>query len=100
MKEIMIDGVRYLPVDECGEIKIVVLDRGLVYVGRYFRCGDEVTIRDARCIIRWGTTQHLGELVSGPLENTKLGAINVVTCNIRKVIHTVEVSQDAWHISG
>ena len=102
MKEITVDGVRYAPVDDSGEIKIVVLERGFVYVGRCSEVmddgGDKITIRDARSIIRWGTTEHLGELVDGPKENTKLGASCTVMARVQQVIHMIEVNQDAWKI--
>ena len=104
MKTVVIDGVTYAPLAEMemGEIQIVVLERGFVYVGRFGNDGTTVTIRSARAIIRWGTSAHLGELQNGPLENTKLGQACTVRCLPSQVIHYVEVNQDAWskHIGG
>ena len=100
MKEIVVDGVRYAPVEQSGPIKIVVIERGFVYVGRVSNgdgCdGQCVTIHGARSLIRWGSSQHLGELVNGPLENTKLGAACTVRVRESQIIHMIEVSQDAW----
>jgi len=97
MKEVTINGRRFVAVEELGEIKLVVLERGFVYVGRVSEAGGITTIRGARSIIRWGTTQHLGEIVNGPLENTKLGASCTVTARTTpQVLHTIEVSQEHW----
>ena len=96
MNDVMIDGVRYVRADEAGPIKMVVLDRGFVYVGRYKRTDEEVEISDARCVIRWGTKNHLGELINGPLDNTTLGDACVVRTHIDRVNHVIEVSQDGW----
>jgi len=93
---IEIDGVTFERVDRRGLIKIVVLERGFVYVGRVSEQDDEITISGARSIIRWGTSQHFGELVNGPLANTKLGAPCDVRARWAQVIHTIEVNQDAW----
>jgi len=99
VKKIVVDGVKYVPVCECGPIKIVVIERGFVYVGRVEIDSEsnDVTIRGARSLIRWGSSQHLGELVSGPLENTKLGAPCTVLVRERQVVHMIEVSSDGWN---
>jgi hypothetical protein len=97
MKELLVDGERFVRVSDCGEIKIVVLDRGFVYVGRYHTDGEQATIYGARSLIRWGTTKHLGELVHGPTGGTKLGESCTVQASRSKVVHTIEVEQDAWN---
>ena len=55
-----------------GEKRIVVGDRGWVFVGD---CRDHddctVTIENAWNIRRWGTISGLGQLVNGPLSETK-----------------------------
>jgi hypothetical protein len=106
--EIVVNGVKYAPATErnFGPIKIVVIERGFVYVGHVEEVEDEekgeFLIRSARSLIRWGSSQHLGELVNGPLENTKLGAPCVVRVRESQVIHMIEVNQDAWkqHCTG
>ncbi|WP_455387509.1 hypothetical protein [Petrachloros mirabilis] len=97
MTSVMVDGKRYFPADEAGDIKIVVLDGGFVYVGRVDTSQPGfLSIRNARCLIRWGTTKHLGELVSGPLSDTTLGDPCIVRCYESQVKHMIEVNQDAW----
>jgi hypothetical protein len=95
-KQVVIDGEVYTRTADLGPIKIVVLDRGFVYVGRVAEDPAGVVIHGARCLVRWGTTNHLGELVNGPLAKTKLGAACVVRARTEQIIHTIEVSQDGW----
>jgi hypothetical protein len=99
VKEIIVDGVRYVPACECGPIKIVVIERGFVYIGHVDENAEtgDVTIRGARSLIRWGTSQHLGELVNGPIENTKLGASCTLLVRREKVVHMIEVNNAGWN---
>jgi hypothetical protein len=97
MKAIVVDGVKYVPACECGPIKIVVIERGFIYVGRVECDGNDVTIRGARSLIRWGSSQHLGELAGGPLEETKLGASCTVLVKQQQIIHMIEVNNNAWN---
>jgi len=56
-----------------GEQVIVVLQRGWVAVGKLYRNGYYLELREARIVRRWGTTQGLGQLAAdGPRENTVL----------------------------
>ena len=102
MKNIVVNGTTYVPLVECGPmvergpIKIVVIERGFIYVGRVEASDGEVTIHDARSLIRWGSSQHLGELVHGPLENTLLGASCTVRVRDGQIIHMIEVDQNDW----
>ncbi len=68
---------------------IVVLDRGFVYVGNVTIEGDFATITGAKNIRYWGTKNGLGELVNGPLVETKLDVIGTVKAPMRAVIHFV-----------
>lgn len=96
MKELLVNGERFVRAADCGEIKIVVLERGFVYIGRYHEDGNEVSIFGARSLIRWGTSAHLGELAHGPTESTRLGESCTARARISQVIHTIEVDQDVW----
>lgn len=59
--------------EQGGDIKIAVLQRGWVAVGRYFREGTECRLENAYVIRRWGTSEGLGELAAkGPLGETVL----------------------------
>lgn len=77
-------------------IRIVIAQRGFVFVGRVRRDEHEIVVADARAIIRWGTTQGLGELKRGPTENTHLGAPATVRLHPLQVIAQQDVDQEAW----
>lgn len=75
--------------------KIIVLDRGFVYVGYVKIEGKMVTIENARNIRRWGTTKGLGELANdGPTPNTKLDHVGTVTVPLRAVNHVIECKKE------
>ena len=78
------------------EIKIVVLDRGWVFVGRTRVVDQTVRIEQAKCIRRWGTERGLGELTGGPRSDTILDAAGTVEAPVRALIFTLDVEQDAW----
>lgn len=97
---IRIDNVEYVRADSVsppsGPIKIVVLDRGFVYVGHTEIDGDFVKITRAKNIRCWGTTKGLGELVNGPLKDTKLDSVGTVSAPLRALISLIDVEQKAW----
>jgi len=54
------------------DIRIVALQRGWVFIGRYLAKDDYVTLTNASVIRLWGTTKGIGELCDGPTKATKL----------------------------
>ena len=74
MKTITADGVKYAPVGVSeGDVKIVLLQRGWVMVGRFERKGSDCKLSNASVIRNWGTTKGLGEIAEdGPTSSTKL----------------------------
>ena len=99
---IKIDEVEYVRRDSMdgtkGDIKIVALDRGFVYVGHVEVSADWVTITRAQNIRSWGTTKGLGELRDGPLPNTKLDNVGTVKAPLRALISLIDVEQKAWKL--
>ena len=86
--ELTINGITYVPKgtepapQTIGDKRIIVADRGWVFVGD---CEDHedgsVTIRNTQNIRNWGTTRGLGELVNGPIKDkTKYDPYGVVRC--------------------
>jgi hypothetical protein len=96
MKEIIVDGVTYIPKEQDGDIKIVVADRGYVYVGNVVDDGQFTTITNAKNIRYWGTTKGLGELVGGPLSGTKLDMFGTVKIPNKAVIFYLDVEKSGW----
>lgn len=99
MAKVKVDGEEYVKkTKRAGErlVIIVVDNRGLTFVGRGDpkSDGETMTIKDARCLIRWGTSHHLAELIDGPKENTKLGAKGDV--NINDFIIFYDADEKGW----
>lgn len=103
-RTIKIDDVEYIRVTDLpppdGELKIVVLDRGFVYIGRYKLENDFVVIRDALNIRVWGTTKGLGELITGPTNKTILDKTGTVRAPLRALIATIDVAPEGWVRAG
>ncbi len=78
-------------------IRIVVLDRGWVFVGRVCHLeGGQVRIEQAACIRYWGTTKGLGQLRSGPLSGTRLDQAGTLWVPERAVIFEIDAEEAAW----
>jgi hypothetical protein len=100
---VFINGEEYVPkssaqpVEYKGDIKIVVLQRGWVYIGRFERKGNDCFLHNAACIRMWGTTKGLAELVNGATSSTKLDKCEgVVEFDWLTVIHTITVNESKW----
>lgn len=99
--KIEVDGEVYIkegsqePVSS--DIKIVVLQRGWVMIGRYSKDDDTVTLENAHVIRTWGTTKGLGELaLEGKQSNTKLDKAGHVEFHILTVVATINCNDSKW----
>lgn len=80
-----------------GDIKIVVLQRGWIYIGRFERNGNDCKLSNAFNIRTWGTTKGLPELVNGATKDTKLDKCEgTVEFDWLTVIHTITVNPEKW----
>ena len=103
-QEIQINGKVYVPKDAqnnspnyLGDIRIVILQRGWVYIGRFSRDGNLCQLKNASCIRQWGTTKGLQELVNGPTSKTILDKCDgVIEFDWLTVIHTISVNESLW----
>jgi hypothetical protein len=100
-ESIKINEVEYVRKDALkstdGDIKIVVVDRGFVYVGAMKMAEDSfVVLSRAKNIRKWGTTRGLGQLVSGPTATTVLDDVGTVRIPLRSVISIIDVEQKKW----
>jgi hypothetical protein len=105
ISEVEINGVKYIrkdlaaPIERPGEIKIVVLQRGWVYIGRFERAGNDCKLHNAACIRSWGTKNGLAELVNGPTKSTVLDpCAGVVEFDWLTVVHTITANQSKWNL--
>lgn len=77
--------------------QIVVAQRGWVFVGDVETSGDQVTISNAQCIRRWGTTKGLGELAAGgPKSATVLDNMGIVRLHALAVVATLDCEATKW----
>lgn len=96
--KIRIDEVEYVRQEASGNIKIVILQRGWVMVGRLEREGSECKLHDASVIRAWGTTSGLGEIAAGgPTSSTKLDRCNgVVEFDWLTVVAAIACEESKW----
>jgi hypothetical protein len=105
-KTISIDGTDYIrasdmPAGPPSEYRIVVADRGWVFVGPTVDEADGgVTISPARCIRVWGTDESkpgLGYLaLNGPTDKTKLDPSGTVRIPQHAVVASFDARESAW----
>ena len=80
-----------------GDIRIVILQRGWVAVGRFFQKGKDCWLEDASIVRKWGTKEGLGELAEkGPLSETKLDKCNTIKFHELTVVATIDCEASAW----
>ena len=103
--EIELNGIKYIPKGSAvsksanflGAIKIVVLQRGWVYIGRLSKTGSNCKLANAYCIRTWGTTKGLPELVNGATTSTKLDKCEgIVDFHEGSVLFTIAVDESKW----
>ena len=79
-------------------IRIVVLQRGWVVVGRVAEESDKELILEKSSVIRrWGTTKGLGELAAnGPTNNTVLDSCGTVRAHPLAVVMQIDCAEGKW----
>lgn len=103
INEIKVNGVDYVRKDSVqekvysGDVKIVILQRGWVYIGRYKQNENMMCeLNNAYCIRKWGTTKGLPELKDGPTKDTVLDPAGKVTFHLLTTIAIIDVDGEAW----
>lgn len=102
VNEISINGVTYVQkgseTEVKGDIKIVILQRGWVMIGRFERVGNDCKLHNASVIRTWGTSYGLGELASeGAKLGTKLDKCHgVVQFDYLTVVATIDCEESKW----
>ena len=98
MKKVIIDDTEYIPAEEKGNVRIVILQRGWNMVGRFERNGSDCKLHNAAVIRTWGTTKGLGEIAKdGPTSSTKLDPCNgTVEFDYLTVVATIGCNEEKW----
>lgn len=77
--------------------KIVVLQRGWIVVGDFELNGNYVTLTNAKCIRKWGTSKGLGELAkNGPTSETTLDEQPDTRFHIMTTIEIIDCVDSNW----
>lgn len=103
-KTITVDGTKYIEEGAerqapAGPVKIVVLQRGWVLVGRYSENGDRCALDSASVIRAWGTTRGLGEIADGgPTASTKLDPCGHVDFHVLTTVLVLNCREDKWSL--
>lgn len=80
-----------------GGVRIVVLQRGWVVVGRYSQHGSDCKITNGFVIRNWGTDKGLGQLaMEGPLTNTKLDPCPDITFHELTKVMDIQCVEAKW----
>lgn len=79
-----------------GNVKIAILQRGWVFVGRFTKTGSDCKLENAYCIRQWGTTKGIGELVDGPTSKTVLDPTPTVEFNEMTIVALVSCDEKGW----
>lgn len=71
--------------------QIVVIDNGFVHVGDCSMQDGLLSIDNCKNIRAWGTTNGLGQLISGPTKDTKADSCGSVLVPINRVVFFLKV---------
>ena len=79
------------------DVRIVILQRGWVAVGKYSENGEQCRLDNAAVIRRWGTCRGLGEIATnGPTINTVLDKCPPLRFHTLTVISTMDCEAEKW----
>ena len=79
-------------------IKIVILQRGWVVIGRFSEVGEYCYLTDAYVIRRWGTSEGLGELaLKGKQTETKLEKTGTVKFHKLTSVALIDATHESWN---
>ena len=78
------------------DVRICILQRGWVMVGVFTKKGPQCFLDNASVIRRFGTTTGLGQLVNGPLPETKLDPCGHVEFHELTVIAMIKCAEEKW----
>lgn len=102
-KTLMVNNVKYVREDSLSEnknlskdIRIVILHRGWVGVGRFVKNDSDCELQQASIIRKWGTTKGLGQLISGPLSDTILDLAGTLRFHELAIVATLDCEASKW----
>ena len=96
---LVINGVEYVKKQPMptGNIKIAILQRGWVFVGRFYQDGSNCRLENCMNIRVWGSTKGLGEIAStGPTPKTVLDYVPVCRFHELTIIALLDCMEEKW----
>jgi len=98
MDNITVNGVEYAPLNKSDDIRIVILQRGWVFVGRYSENEKECILTNAKNYRYQGSKKGFGFVAKdGPSNNCKLDPCDLpVRFNPLTVIATIDCDGEKW----
>ena len=100
---LMVDDEKYVREDSIPQaknlskdVRIVILQRGWVAVGRFSQSGSDCTLETASIIRKWGTEKGLGQLISGPLANTTLDPCGTLRFHELAIVACIDTEVSKW----
>lgn len=79
------------------EKKIIIAQRGWVYIGDYAKDGSDHVLTNASVIRRWGTTKGIGQLATeGKQPDTKLDPCGTVRVHELAAVAVIDVTSTGW----
>lgn len=78
------------------KVQIVIAPRGWVFVGYTHETDKHLVIERANVIRVWGTTKGIGELINGPLKDTKLDYCGTTRIPLGAVLAQIDVEESKW----
>ncbi len=84
------------------DIRIIILQRGWVMVGRFSQEGSQCRLDPAAVIRQWGSSKGLGEIAAGgPTAKTVLDKCPPITFHVLTTIAMMDCAEEKWasHLS-
>jgi hypothetical protein len=78
------------------KVQIVIAPRGWVFIGYTHETDKHLVIERANVIRAWGTTKGIGELINGPLKDTKLDACGTTRIPLGAVLAQIDAEENKW----
>lgn len=78
-------------------MRIIIAERGWIYVGNTHREEDMLVIENCHNVRRWGTTKGLGELaLEGPKADTVLDFYGTVRIHVLAICGEIDCCDEKW----
>ena len=102
-QSLMVNDVKYVREDSVcpnknlsSDIRIVILQRGWVAVGRFEQDESDCILKTASIIRKWGTTKGLGEIITGPKSDTVLDPCGTLRFHELAIVASMDCEVSKW----